>query len=419
MFGLADCNNFFVSCERVFNPSLEGKPVLVLSNNDGCVISRSQEAKKLGIKMGEPVFKIRDLIKRERVSVFSCNFTLYGDMSQRVMETLRSVVPQIEVYSVDEAFLDLREIKPDSLKKFGEGVAGKVMRDTGIPISIGISKTKTLAKVAASIAKRDFPSGGCFFLDGQEEITDALKNCPAGDIWGIGRRLSSFLAGNGIFTAYDLVNSPDDWIKSRLTITGLRTWRELRGESCISFEEMPTNKKQICTSRSFPVEISELDSVYKALSYFVSNCAEKLRKQKSVCNEMIIFLLTNVYKKTGSEQYRSIVVQTESPTDSTIELIKKVYPALEKIFREGTLYKKGGVILTGITRKEETAGDIFCSYNVSRHTSLMECMDGINVKYGKDSIINAAQGTRPFKTGSANLSKKYTTDWADIITVKV
>jgi DNA polymerase V len=329
------------------------------------------------------------------------------------------MVPEIEVYSVDEAFLDLRGINNQNLSKLGEKISLKVRKGTGIPISVGISQTKTLAKVAASIAKRAPVSKGYFLLSGSDNITEALKHCPVGDIWGIGRKLSSFLAGNGIYTAFDFVNAPGEWIRTRLTITGFNTWRELRGESCISFEEMPGDKKQICTSRTFPVELSSIDDIYKAMSYFVSNGGEKLRRQRSVCNEIIIFLLTNVYKKTGSEHYRSIIVQTESPTDSTIELMKRVPPALEKIFREGTLYKKGGVILTGISKKSETAGTLFNSYDTARHDSLMECIDEINVKYGRGSIVPAAQGAKRFKTASTHLSKRYTTDWKDIITVKV
>jgi len=418
MFGLADCNNFYVSCERVFNPSLEGKPVVVLSNNDGCVISRSEEAKKLGIKMGEPLFKIRDLINKENVAVYSSNFALYGDMSQRVMETLRDAVPSIEVYSVDEAFLDLRGMNIPDIKKIGEKLSLRVRKNTGIPISVGISKTKTLAKVAARVAKKTLSENGCTFLQDEEMIISALKNCKAGDIWGIGRKLSSFLAGNRIFTAYDLINAPGDWVKRRLTITGHRTWRELRGESCILFEEMPSEKKQICTSRTFPLEITQIDELYKAFAFFVSNCAEKLRHQKSVCREIVLFLLTNVYKESSPDYYRSISVQLETPTDSTIELMKKVSVSLEKIFREGYSYKKGGVILSEISQKSETSGDLFSPYDSHRHSTLMCCLDDINVKYGKGSIVHAAQGER-FRTGSTRLSKRYTTDWADIITVKV
>ncbi len=407
MFGLADCNNFYVSCERVFNPSLEGRPVVVLSNNDGCVISRSEEAKKLGIKMGEPLFKIRDLVKKENVAVYSSNFALYGDMSARVMETLRDAVPNIEVYSVDEAFLDLRGNNIPDLKKFGEELSLRVRKNTGIPISVGISKTKTLAKIAARVAKKTPSENGCSFLQDQEQIISALKNCKAGDIWGIGRKISSFLAANRIFTAYDLIKAPGDWVKKRLTITGYRTWRELRGESCILFEEMPSEKKQICTSRTFPLEITKIDELYKAFAFFVSNCAEKLRHQKSVCREIVLFLLTNVYKESSPDYYRSISVQLETPSAS-----------LEKIFRDGYSYKKGGVILSEISQKSETSGDLFSPYDSHKHSTLMCCLDDINVKYGKGSIVHAAQGEK-FRTGSTRLSKRYTTDWADIITVKV
>jgi DNA polymerase V len=419
MFGLADCNNFFVSCERVFNPSLDGKPVIVLSNNDGCVISRSNEAKRLGIRMGEPVFKIRELILKENVAVFSSNYALYGDMSGRVMDTLREMTPDIEVYSVDEAFLDLRTLPAGSLKEHGDKIAWRVRKNTGIPVSIGISKTKTLAKVAARIAKRTSEQSNCCLLDGSEEIENALKNCPAEDIWGIGRRFSRFLKDNGILTAFDFINLPGNRVHSRMSITGYRTWKELRGESCILFENLSASQKQICTSRSFPREVSDQEELYKAFSFFTSACAEKLRRQRSVCRGVNIFLLTNLFRDYMTGHYKNVVIPFETPTDSTIELLKIVSSGLGKLFKEGCSYKKGGVILTEITRKEETPGEIFCGYDVDKHSSLMECVDDINKRYGKGSIVSAAQGTERFKTSSAHLSRRYTTDWADIITVKI
>lgn len=419
MFGLADCNNFFVSCERVFKPSLVGRPVVVLSNNDGCVISRSNEAKALGIKMGEPVFKIMDLVRNSDVTVFSSNYFLYGDMSRRVMDSLRNKVPAIEVYSIDEAFLDFTGINTDKLKSMGEEISRVIKRNTGIPISIGISHTKTLAKIASKLSKKYPKLNNSCFLEKDADIRKVLSTFPVDDVWGIGRRYSKMLRSNGISTALDFSLASPEWIKSKMSIVGLKTWKELHKESCITLEDSVDNRKQICTSRSFSKELSNIEDLYQAVSYFASNCAGKLRKQKGVCSQIQVFILTNYFREDMPQCYQSILVPLDTASDSTLELVKVSCRALEKIYSPLFSYKKAGVILSQISKKEETTGNIFCDFDVVRHTNLMSALDNVNAKYGRNTLVTAAQGVEKVKAFSNHLSKRYTTSWDDIIEVKI
>ncbi len=419
MFGLVDCNNFFVSCERVFNPALNGKPVVVLSNNDGCVISRSNEAKALGIKMGEPAFKIAGLARKENVAIFSSNYVLYGDMSERVMSCIRNYVPGIEIYSIDEAFLDFNGVNEVQLKRLGEEIAKNTYRNTGIPVSIGISHTKTLAKIASKLSKKYAGFKGSCLMYKDVDIKKVLKTYPIEDIWGIGRRHSKMLINNHINTALDFINSPPEWVRSKMSIVGLKTWKELRGEACITFEDSINEKKQICTSRSFSSELTNMEDLYQAVAYFTSSCSEKLRKQKSVCGQVQVFILTNYFKEDMPQQYQSMVVPLEVATDSTLELTKVSCRALEKIFKLGYGYKKAGVIFSRITKKVETSGSLFCEFDKEKHSHLMLALDEVNKKYGKNSIVTAAQGVESIKALSDHLSKRFTTNWDDIIEVKI
>ncbi|MFA5850240.1 MAG: Y-family DNA polymerase [Bacteroidales bacterium] len=419
MFGLADCNNFFVSCERVFKPSLAGRPVVVLSNNDGCVISRSNEAKALGIKMGEPVFKIMDLVRNSDVTVFSSNYVLYGDMSRRVMDSIRNMVPAIEVYSIDEAFIDFTGISADKLKSMGEEIARVSRKNTGIPISIGISHTKTLAKIACKLSKKYPRLNNSCFLEKDADIKKVLSTFPVEDVWGIGRRYSKMLRNNNINTALDFSLAPPEWIKSKMSIVGLKTWRELHKEPCLSFEDSVDDKKQICTSRSFSKELSDIDELCQAVSYFASNCSEKLRKQNGVCSQIQVFILTNYFREDMPQCYQSIVVPLETASDSTLEIVKASCRALEKIYSPLFRYKKAGVILSQISKKEETTGNIFCDFDVAKHSNLMSALDDVNTKYGRNTLVTAAQGLEKIKAFSNHLSKRYTTSWDDIIEVKI
>ncbi len=420
MFGLADCNNFYVSCERVFNPSLNGKPVIVLSNNDGCVISRSQEAKKLGIKMGEPLFKINSLIEKCGVIVYSSNFPLYGDMSWRVMERIKQMVPSTEVYSIDESFIDFNGINENEIKSLSSIITKTVLNDTGIPLSLGVSKTKTLAKVAAKLCKK-YPklNNTCVMLK-DEDITKVLGKFPVEEIWGVGRRYAKMLYENGITTALQFTQSDPEWVKRRMSIVGLKTWKELRGEASIGFEDHIHDKKQICTSRSFSHDLYNHEEVLMAVAKFASSGAEKLRRQKCVCAQIHLFILTNPFKNNVKEDYSSIVIPLEYPTDSTFTIVKASCNAALQILKSGYGYKKAGVILNEISRKIETPAPLFVGDNeLIKDSRLMKSLDEINSKYGRDTLVTASQGVEKIKYNMNHLSGRFTTSWSDIIKVKI
>ncbi|MFA5325566.1 MAG: Y-family DNA polymerase [Bacteroidales bacterium] len=419
MYGLCDCNNFFVSCERVFNPSLNGKPVLVLSSNDGCVIARSNEAKELGIKMGQPFFEIRELVEKNRVNLFSTNFSLYNDFSLRVMEVLRKYVPAIEVYSIDEAFFDLKGVDISILESFGKEIAAAVKKNIGIPVSIGIAPTKTLAKIASKLAKKYPKLEGCCIMYRFEDVEKVLKKIPVEDVWGIGRKLTKKLYSEGIKTAYDYTQLSSDWVKREMNVMGLRTWQELRGEACIGIEEMPSDKQQIMVSRSFAKEIDNFDDMHAAISIFISLAAEKLRKQKCCAGELNIFIFTNYYRKDKPQNYKIQFVRLDFPTDSTFELIEQGMKALGKIYSNKYTYKRAGIILTGIIKKNCIQGTLFDTTDRSKHSELMNVMDKINSDLGKGSVSVASQGLSPVRITNKHLSPCYTTRWEEILRIKV
>ncbi len=309
MVGLCDCNNFFVSCERLFNPSLEGRAVVVLSSNDGCVIARSNESKALGIKMGQPLFQIRNIVEEHKVVLHSSNHNLYGDMSHRVMDTLKESLPSIEAYSIDEAFLDMSGIPLESLKGHGEALSRKVKRNTGIPVSIGIAPTKTLAKIASKLCKSYPKLNGACLLHRPEDIAKVLHSYPIGDIWGIGRRSQAMLKMYGITTAEQFVATSEEWIKSKMGLCGLRTWRELHSLPSIHFDEHPSDKQSITVSRSFARELTCIEDVRSALTSFVTTAAEKLRHQKSVASQMQVYLLTNRFRTDLPQRNQSQIIR--------------------------------------------------------------------------------------------------------------
>lgn len=418
MYGLCDCNNFYASCERVFNPSLVGRPVVVLSNNDGCVIARSNEAKKLGIGMGDPYFKIRDLIKRNNVAVFSSNFVLYGDMSRRVMSLLKKFVPATEVYSIDESFLDFSGIDESKLDEMGHEISRTVKRHTGIPVSIGIAPTKTLAKIASKLCKKYPKLDGCCFMHRPQDIEKVLRKFPIEDVWGVGRRWAKMLEGMGVKTAYDFTQLTPEWVRKRMSVVGLRMWKELRGEPCIGFEEMPAAKKQIATTRTFDHDIADYEPIHQRIAQYAASCAEKLRTQNSVCGEMVVFILTNRHKENVPQYYESCIVKLSVPTDSTLELTKCAVELLRKIFLKGYAYKRAGVILSDIRSKTGTQRDMFDATDRDKHDRLMKAVDGLNASLGRHKIVTAAAGAEFFKMNREHLSKKFTTDWGQIIRVK-
>lgn len=420
MYALADCNNFFVSCERLFRPDLNGRPVIVLSNNDGCAIARSNEAKALGIGMGAPLFKIADIIRRSHVAVFSGNMALYGDISRRVQQTLMEFTPAVERYSIDEAFLDLRGMEPVDFDALAKEVSRRCLRNTGIPVSVGIAPTKTLAKIASKLCKR-YPKlrGGCYMYRA-EDIVKVLRKFPVEDVWGIGRRFSKRLTELGIMTAYDFTTLSPEWVRAQMSIAGVRTWRELRGEACIGFEEGFQAKQSICTSRSFASEIYDFDALAEQVAKFASMTAEKLRRQHSACNQMTVFAWTNRFKEEWvSNRGNSCVTVFEMATDSSIEMVKASRAALGEIFARGCGYKKAGVIATSIIPKDSVQANLFGDTDVQRHDRLMRAIDAINGRMGHDSVIVASQGFGDVRNQHQYRSPRYTTEWSDIPTVSL
>lgn len=419
MYGLADCNNFFVSCERVFAPRLEGKPVVVLSNNDGCIISRSNEAKALGIRMGQPLFQAAPLIRQYGVEVLSSNYALYSDMSHRVMSTLRSLVPEAEVYSIDEAFLDLRGMSLEALSDFGLRVAATVRRHTGIPVSIGISPTKTLAKIASKLCKRYPKLHNSCLMYRPQDIAKVLQRFPIQDVWGIGRRHGRMLQGAGIMTADQFVRLSEGWVRSRMGVTGVRTWRELQGEACIEFEQAPPAKQQICTSRSFAAELTTLEELRQAVALFASLCAEKLRRQASVCGEVQVFIATNRHRPELPQRYVNRILAPDEPTDSTLEISALADRALCSLYSSEFGYKKAGVILSAITPRTAVQTSLFTPSDRGRQSRLMQALDAVNERFGRHTVVTATQGFEPLKNNRNHVSPSYTTSWEDLFEVKV
>lgn len=419
MYGLADCNNFFVSCERVFRPELNGKPVIILSNNDGCVIARSNEAKRLGIKMGHPYFQLEALIKRHHVTVFSSNYALYSDMSQRVQQTLRSLCPATEVYSIDESFLNLQGIKEEELDTFGHLVSAKVLKNTGIPISVGISHTKTLAKIASKLCKQYPKLRGSCYMHRPQDIEKVLKKFPIEDVWGIGRRFSVMLKSRNILTAYDFAQQPLDLVRNKMHLGGMKTWYELHGRPCIEFEAHIPDKQQIMVSRSFSKEINTVEEITQQISLFTSMAAEKLRKQGSVCHAIQVFLLTNRFRHEQEQHYDNQLITLQAPSDSTVELVDIAVKTTAAIFRSGTYYKKAGVILTQFTPKESVQTVLFDEVDREKHDKLMLAMDKINEKQGQRTVVVATAGFDGVKMNRNHLSQNYTTNWNDILVINV
>ncbi|MEZ4754924.1 MAG: Y-family DNA polymerase [Bdellovibrionota bacterium] len=410
MYALVDCNNFYVSCERVFNPRLNRQPVVVLSNNDGCVVSRSDEAKQLGIKMGIAAFKIRHEIAAHKIRVFSSNYILYGDISRRVMSTLARHTPKIEIYSIDEAFLDLFGVHRADL--LAEKLTRVVKQWTGIPVSVGIAPTKTLAKVANKIAERQ---GSCVLLS-SDAVRKALKDFPVSKVWGIGRKLTLFLNSYNIFTAEDLVKQNDKWIQKHLTIAGLKTVHELRGVSCINLAEADRQRKNISSSRSFQRKLFDFHSVSQAVAYHAARGAEKLRDQGSCAQLINVFVLAGSYsnrKYAYSDLYSFPVA-----TNSTREITQVALALLRKIFVKGFDYRKAGVNLYGILADTKIQQDLFSLKDPDKEKRLMQAVDRINYTSGKCTVRTAAQGfSKDWSQRQDKLSPCYTTDWKDLLSV--
>ena len=414
MFALADCNNFFVSCERVFRPDLQRKPVIVLSNNDGCAIARSNEAKALGIRMGDPLFKIKDIVEKHHVTVFSGNMALYGDMSQRVRWVLEDYAPSIEVYSIDEAFLDLRGVDNVDFDAYAKEISAKCWKMTSIPVSVGISPTKTLAKIASKLCKQ-YPrlKGGCY-MHRPQDIEKVLSKYPIEDVWGIGRKTASKLKDRGIITAYDFTQMSESTVRHMLGITGLKTWNELRGVPCIEFEDNFETKQSICVSRSFSSEIYALSELQEQIANFASSLAEKLRKQNTAASEIAVFAYTNRFKDNAPQMNSNTLVSFITPTADQRTIVAHCVRAAE-LLKEGYGYKKAGVVATKIIRCEEVMHSLFeDTQAIEKEQKLTSALDAINGALGKGTIKLAVQGSGNIKTANSNQSPHYTTLWSDI-----
>lgn len=414
MFALADCNNFFASCERVFRPDLQGKPVIVLSNNDGCAIARSNEAKALGIRMGDPLFKIKDIVEKHHVTVFSGNMALYGDMSQRVRWVLEDYAPSIEVYSIDEAFLDLRGVDNVDFDAYAKEISAKCWKMTSIPVSVGISPTKTLAKIASKLCKQ-YPrlKGGCY-MHRPQDIEKVLRKYPIEDVWGIGRRTAPKLKVRGIMTAYDFTQMSESTVRHMLGITGLKTWNELRGVPCIEFEDNFETKQSICVSRSFSSEIYALSELQEQIANFASSLAEKLRKQNTAASEIAVFAYTNRFKDNTPQMNSNTLVSFITPTADQRTIVAHCVRAAE-LLKEGYGYKKAGVVATKIIRCEEVMHSLFeDTQAIEKEQKLTSALDAINGALGKGTIKLAVQGSGNIKTANSNQSPHYTTLWSDI-----
>ena len=388
---LIDCNSFYVSCERLFNPKIRKKPVVVLSNNDGCIVSRSNEAKALGIKMGEPYFKAKDIIIKNNVHVFSSNYSLYGDLSRRVMRTLKRFNSDIEVYSIDEAFIDLSNFPDSEVENVAQEIRATVLQWTGIPTSIGIAKTKTLSKVANHIAKKK-QSGITSFI-GVENIDPLLEKVDINDVWGVGRQLTKFYHKNGIYNAKQLKNKSNTWIKKSSNVLGSRTAMELRGISCIDLEKTKSKRKSCVVSRSFGQRIEKYQELKEAVAGYCLNASEKIRSESLNAKSITVFIRTSPFQSRFGYYSNSKTIDFPIATSDSIEIVKTALIALESIFKNGYRYQKAGVLLSGLSEATNDK-NLFSTEKDEKIKCLMKSIDNTNYRYGRSSISLASAGVQ-------------------------
>lgn len=413
MFALVDCNNFYASCERVFAPELNNRPIVILSNNDGCVIARSNEAKALGVPMGAPFYQYKELFTKHNVKVFSSNFSLYGDFSQRVMSILESFAYPVEIYSIDEAFIELPPLENDALTAIAQEIRKRVGKWTGIPISLGIAPTKTLAKIANKHAKKEKELGGVCTITPEDPL---LETFPVGDIWGIGNKRAELLNRRGICTAAELAKLDDRWIRKQMSVMGLRTVWELRGTPCV--EESDDLCKSIVCSRSFSNPITSLEEMKRAIATFAARAATKLRRQEAKAAVIGTFLRTSPFRTPFYSN--SACATAPVATSYTPEIIRVAHQCLSKIFREGLEYKKGGIFLEEISLSSTTQTDLFSPLPSPKRDELMLLIDSINHKQGAKTLFFGAEGKRAsWKKPSLQCSAHFTTHWDDLLTIDI
>jgi DNA polymerase V len=416
-FMLVDCNNFYVSCERVFRPALAGKPVIVLSNNDGCVVARSDEVKKLGLKRGTPFFQCKWLVEKHGITAFSSNYALYADMSQRVMSTLEQFTPELEVYSIDEAFLSITGLQAEELPAYGQKIKDTVRRWTGIPTSVGIGPSKTLAKVAAKLSKS---TAGVCSLAANPKLDELLDGFDVNDVWGIGTQYAALLRSHGIHNAKQLRDAPEKWIRAHLTVMGQRTVRELRGYPCFPLEEAPPSKQGVISSRSFGQPVTELTQLREAVASYAARAGEKLRAQGSVAGYLAVFITTNPYQPSQRQYANTTGLSLPLATANTAELIRYALKAVESIYKPGYIYKKAGVVLSEISSAKGAQLNLFVpSAPWQRNRELTNTMDKLNARWGKRAVYYGAQGLdQTWRLRSDYLSRRYTTSWEELPEVR-
>ena len=415
MLALVDCNNFYVSCERVFRPDLNGRPVVVLSNNDGCIVARSNEVKALGVAMGTPLFKVKELIKAHNIQVFSSNYALYGDMSARVMQTLSHFSPEIECYSIDEAFISMGNSRTDNTA-YSKEIKETILRWTGIPVSIGIGPTKTIAKVAANIAKKSAKADGVLDLTDSPYYETALERTAVEDVWGIGRRIKERLNRAGVFNALQLRDMPDKWILDRFSVMTLRTVQELRGQRCFDIESWPQPRKSVTVSRSFGHPVDTLEDLSAALSTFTARAAEKLRQDNLAAGIVNVFISTNRFQE--DRYFNSSSFEFPVSTSDTNEIICQSQRLLKSIYQMDRKYVKAGIILSALTDARFVQHNFFDTIDRDKSSRLMKVIDKLNsschknIKWGTENLSSSWQ------SNAASRSQSYTTEWSQILNVK-
>ena len=420
MIALVDCNSFYASCELVFRPDLWGKPVVVLSNNDGCIIAANKEAKALAhIPMFEPVFKIKSVLEAHQVHMFSSNYTLYGEMSQRVVQILKQFSPMVEVYSIDESFVWLSTPIGTSYLEIGHAIKNRIFKYTGLPVGVGIAPTKALAKLANKLAKKDPAHAHVCVLNTQHDRKKALQKTPIQTVWGIGARQAKKLKHIGVDTAYAFTQLPRAWVRRELTVTGERLWKELHGARCLKFQTQPPCKKAIGTAKSFGKKLDDLSLIEEACASYVAEVSEALRSQHACARYLSVFLQTNFHSKTAEQYYNSTTYTLPYHTQNTLLLTQAARYALHKIYKPGYLYKKVGVTLSGIVPKSNVQGNLFAA---PKHTDtrLMHIIDTLNIKYGKGQIASALTGWRKkeWELIKEQRSSRYTTQWNELLKIR-
>ena len=414
---LVDCNSFYVSCERLFNPKIRKKPVVVLSNNDGCIISRSNEAKALGIKMGEPYFKEKDIIVKNNVQVFSSNYSLYGDISRRVMRTLKRFNSDIEIYSIDEAFLDLSNFTDGEVENVGHEIRNIVLKWTGIPTSIGIAKTKTLSKIANHIAKKK--QSGVTSLIGIDNLDTVLEKIEINDVWGVGKQLTKFYNKNGIYNAKQLKNKSNSWIKKSSNVLSSRTAMELKGIPCINLETTTTKRKSCVVSRSFGKRVEKFQELKEAIANYCLNASEKIRSESLVAKAITVFIRTSPFQKNFDYYSNTKAVDFPIATNNSIEVVKTAVTILESIFKNGYQYQKAGVMLTGLSNANDKT-NLFSSEKDEKISSLMRSIDNTNIRYGRSALSIASAGVQKRWNIKREYSSKIdTADFYSLPTIRV